>query len=161
MYDDRQFCNGHRTVAEGKPFAYLINGDLSREDNLRCVLEARASVGHSFLAGSAANEDELRAVSDRLAWALEHDYNPPRSFYGVGGMKIFRDLVWLTRGLMREDHRYYKAHGLYDFPQRRWPRMLGLCLLGSLMRSRRLRRVIGDRMNEGMLAPYKKILNKL
>ena len=62
---------------------------------------------------------------------------------------------------MMEDHRYYKAHGLYDFPQRRWPRMLGLCLLGSLMRSRRLRRVIGDRMNEGMLAPYKKILNKL
>ena len=161
MYDDRQFCNGHRTVAEGKPFAYLVNGDLSREGNLRCVLEARASVGHSFLAGFAANEDELRAMSDRLAWALEHDYNPPRSFYGVGGMKIFRDLVWLTRGLMMEDHRYYKAHGLYDFPQRRWARMLGLCLLGSLMRSRRLRRVIGDRMNEGMLAPYKKILNKL
>ena len=25
MYDDRQFCNGHRTVAEGKPFAYLVN----------------------------------------------------------------------------------------------------------------------------------------
>ena len=160
MYDDRQFCNGHRTVAEGKPFAYLVNGDLSREDNLRCVLEARASVGHSFLAGFASNEDELRAVSDRLVWALEHGYNPPRSFYGVGGMKIFRDLVWLTRGLMIEDHRYFKAHGLYDFPQKRRARMLGLCLLGSLMRSRKLRRVIGDRMNEGMLAPYKKLLKK-
>ena len=161
MYDDRQFCNGHRAVAEGKPFAYLVNGDMRREENLRTVLEARASVGHSFLAGFASNAEELRAVSLRLAWALEHQYNPPRSFYGVGGMKIFRDLVWLMRGVMREDHLYYKTHGLYDFPQKRWPRMLGLSLLGALLRSRRVRRLIGDKMNEGMLAPYKKVLEKL
>ena len=161
MYDDRQFCNGHRTVAEGKPFAYLINGDMSREDNLKTVLEARASVGHSFLAGFASDADSLRALSLRLSWALEHGYNPPRSFWGVGGMKIFRDLVWLMRGMMREDHLYYRAHGLYDFPQRRWPRMLGLSALGVLLRSRRLKRLIGDKMNEGMLAPYKKVLEKL
>jgi hypothetical protein len=64
------------------------------------------------------------------------------------------------RGMMREDHLYYKAHGLYDFPQRRWPRMLGMQVLGALLRSQRIRRLIGDRMNEGMLAPYKKILNE-
>ena len=161
MYDDRQFCNGHRTVAEGKPFAYLVNGDLSGEENLKCVLEARASVGHSFLAGFASDAEGIRALTLRLAWALEQGYTPPRSFYGVGGMKIFRDLVWLMRGMMREDHLYYKAHGLYDFPQRRWPRMLGLCLLGALLRSPRMRRAIGDRMNEGMLAPYRKILDEL
>jgi len=160
MYDDRQFCNGHRTVAEGKPFAYLVNGDLKGEENLRTVLKARADVGHSFLAGFANDADTIRDVSLRLAWALEQGYTPPRSFYGVGGMKIFRDLVWLMRGMMREDHLYYKAHGLYDFPQRRWPRMLGMQVLGALLRSRRIRRLIGDRMNEGMLAPYKKILNE-
>lgn len=159
MYDDRQFCNGHRTVAEGKPFAYLVNGDMSREENLRTVLEARASVGHSFLAGFAYDTDGIRDVSSRLSYALEQGYNPPRSFYGVGGMKIFRDLVWLMRGMMREDHLYYKAHGLYDFPQKRWPRMLGMSVLGALLRSPRVRSQIGDRMNEGMLAPYKKILN--
>lgn len=160
MYDDRQFCNGHRTVAEGKPFAYLVNGDLSREENLKTVLKARADVGHSFLAGFASDADEIRDVSLRLAFALENGYNPPRSFYGVGGMKIFRDLVWLMRGMMWEDHLYYKFHGLYDFPQRRWPRMLGMRVLGALLRSPRVRRLIGDRMNEGMLAPYKKILDK-
>ena len=160
MYDDRQFCNGHRTVAEGKPFAYLVNGDLDREENLKTVLKARADVGHSFLAGFAANADEIRDVTLRLAYALENSYNPPRSFYGVGGMKIFRDLVWLMRGMMWEDHLYYKSHGFYDFPQRRWPRMLGMRVLGALLRSQRVRRLIGDRMNEGMLAPYKKILDK-
>ena len=159
MYDDRQFCNGHRTVAEGKPFAYLVNGDLGGEENLKTVLKARADVGHSFLAGFASDADEIRDVSLRLAYALEQGYTPPRSFYGVGGMKIFRDLVWLMRGMMREDHLYYKSHGLYDFPQKRWPRMLGMCMLGALLRSPRVRRLIGDRMNEGMLAPYKKILN--
>ena len=161
MYDDRQFCNGHRTVTEGKPFAYLVNGDMRREENLRTVLEARADVGHSFLAGVASDAQELRALSARLTWTLENGYNPPRSFYGVGGMQIFRDLVWVMRGMMRADHRYFNAHGLYDFPQRRWPRMLGLSILGALVRRRRVRRLIGDKMNEGMLAPYKKILDKL
>ena len=160
LYDDRQFCNGHRTVTEGKPFAYLVNGDMGREENLRTVLEARASVGHSFLAGYASDADEIRTVSMRLAYALEHGYHPPRNFYGVGGMKIFRDLVWLMRGLMREDHLYYKAHGLYDFPQKRRLRMLGISFLGALLRNRRVRRLIGDKMNEGMLAPYKKVLDK-
>ncbi len=161
MYDDRQFCNGHRTVAEGKPFAYLVSGHMAGEENLRTVLEARASVGHSFLAGVADDGGDLQALALRLAYALEHGYNPPRNFYGVGGMKIFRDLVWQMRGMMRADHLFYKAHGLYDFPQKRWPRMLGLSILGALMRSPKIRRLIGDRMNEGMLAPYKKLLDSL
>ena len=160
LYDDRQFCNGHRTVAEGKPFAYLVNGDMRGEENLTAVLQARASVSHSFLAGIATDAEELRAVSLRLAFALERHYAPPADFYGVGGMKVFRDLVWLMQGMMREDHLYYQSHGLYDFPQRQWPRMLGLRILGALLRSRWLRSLIGDRMNEGMLAPYKKIVEK-
>ena len=32
-------------------------------------------------------------------------------------MKIFRDLIWMMRGLMKADHEFYKAHGMYDFPQ--------------------------------------------
>ena len=158
MFDDRQFCNGHRTVTEGKPVGYLCLGDIGCESNLLTVLEARCSVAHCFYAGTAHDADSIRTLSARLAWALAHGYNPPRDFYGVGGMKIFRDLVWLARGIMLEDHRYYRANGLYDFPQKRWPRMLGLRLLGIMLSSRRLRRLIGDRMTEGMLAPYKKVL---
>jgi hypothetical protein len=36
-----------------------------------------------------------------------------------------------------------------------------MCLLGSIMRKPAIRRHIGDRFNEGMLAPYKKELDKL
>ena len=35
LYDDRQFCNGHRTVTMGKPVGYLISGDPDREPNLK------------------------------------------------------------------------------------------------------------------------------
>ena len=160
MFDDRRFCNGHRTLSEGKPVAYLCLGDCGDEHNLTTVLEARAQVEHAYLAGVASDAESIRDTAARMAWALENAYVPPRNFYGVGGMKIFRDLVWLMRGMMREDHRFYRAHGLYDFPQKRWPRMLGIGLLGAVMRSRRLRRLVGKKMNDGMLAPYQAVIER-
>ena len=39
LYDDRQFCNGHRTVTMGKPVGYLVDGDLRAEENLRTLME--------------------------------------------------------------------------------------------------------------------------
>ena len=33
MFDDRQFCNGHRTVTMGKPVGYIIDGHLSALDS--------------------------------------------------------------------------------------------------------------------------------
>jgi len=161
MFDDRQFFCGSRALLEGRPIACLVNGEMGPEENLRTVLEARAALGKSFFAGFASGAEELRTLSARLAWALEHRYAPPRSFYGVGGSKLLRDGTWQMQGLLRADHLYYKTRGLYDFPQRQWGRMLGLRLLGALLRSRRMRRLFGGRMNEGMLAPYQKVLDRL
>ncbi len=157
-YDDRQFCNGHRTVTEGAPVGYIVNGGLAAEENLRMVIEARAQVGGNFLAGVATDEETLKALASRLAYALECHYAPPRNFYGVGGMKIFRDLIWLMRGLMKADHQFYKAHGVYDFPQKQRGRMLKMCFLGALVRDPRVKAKMGNRMNEGMVAPYRKVL---
>ena len=44
-FDDRQFCNGHRTVTHGTPIAYLISGDYRYESNLRMIIEGRSEVG--------------------------------------------------------------------------------------------------------------------
>ncbi len=65
LYDDRQFCNGHRTVTMGMPMAYIVNGDLEAESNLKTVMEARCDVGHNFFAGAATNAAELEAVSKK------------------------------------------------------------------------------------------------
>lgn len=157
-YDGRQFCNGHRTVTEGMPFGYLVNGGLDGEPNLRIVIEARCEVGHNFLAGAAGDHPGISMMSRRLAYALEHRYVQPRNFYGVGGMKIFRDLIWMMRGLMKADHQFYKAHGIYDFPQKHRGKMLMMCFLGAMVRNPRINAKMGNKMNEGMVAPYKKVI---
>ena len=165
MYDDRNFCNGHRTVTIGMPVGYLISGNYAEEANLQTIVEARAQVGSNFLAGVATDEDDTDAAIDllsaRLCYALEHKYVPPQNFYGIGGMKVFRDLIWLMQGMMRADHKFYKAHGQYDFPQKQWPRMLAMYAVGTLLANPKLKARAGGAMTEGMLMPYKKVLDKL
>ena len=165
MYDDRQFCNGHRTVTIGMPVAYLISGSLSKEENLRTIIEGRAQVGHNILAGIATNEADTDGSIDRLAaslaYSLEHKNTTPQNFYGVGGMKIFRDLIWQMRGFMRADHKFFKSHGQYDFPQKQWPKSLAMYLVGFLMANPRVHQKMGNKMNEGMLMPYKKVLDEM
>ena len=165
MYDDRQFCNGHRTVTMGMPFGYLVSGNLSEEENLRMIIEARAQVGGNFLAGVATDETDPDAEIDRLAktldYAIENEYVPPQNFYGIGGMKIFRDLIWQMQGMMKADHKFYKSHGQYDFPQKKWPRMLAMYAVGAMIGNPKIKEKMGNKMNEGMLMPYKKLLESL
>ena len=165
MFDDRQFCNGHRTVTMGKPVGYLVEGDLANEPNLITLMEARAQVGGNFLAGIAVSgtdmEREVNQLALRICYAADHAYNPPKNFYGVGGLKIFRDLIYQMQGMMKEDHRFYKEHGFYDFPQKRKGTILGMYLVGAMMSNKKLRRKLGNKMTEGMLMPYKKILEKI
>ena len=161
-YDDRQFCNGHRTVTMGMPVGYLISGNYSLEGNVQTVVEGRAQVGGNFLAGVATDETDPDAQIDRLAkslcYALDNRYAPPQNFLGVGGMKIFRDLIWLMQGMMKADHKFYKAHKQYDFPQKKFGTMLKMYLVGALISSPKVKAKMGNAMNEGMLMPYKKLL---
>ena len=165
LYDDRQFCNGHRTVTMGMPIGYLVSGDYSREFNLQTIIEGRAQVGTNFLAGVATDEfDPDRAIDDlaqNLHYALENRYVPPQNFYGIGGMKIFRDLIWQMQGMMKADHKFYKEHGQYDFPQKQWPTMLKMYLVGFLISNPKVKAKMGNAMNEGMIAPYKKVLDNM
>lgn len=164
MYDDRNFCNGHRTVTIGMPVGYLISGNYSRETNLQTILEARAQVGSNFLAGVATDEQnpdgEIDKLCAKLEYALTWKYLPPQNFYGIGGMKVFRDLIWLMQGMMKADHKFYKAHGQYDFPQKQWPKMLAMYAVGAMLGSKRLKAKMGSAMNEGMLMPYNKVLEQ-
>lgn len=163
QYDDRQFCNGHRTVTRGMPVGYLVSGNYSREENLRTIIEARCEVGGNFLAGVATDETdpdgEIRRLAETLTYALDHRYVPPANFYGVGGMKIFRDLIYLMQGMMKADHRFYKSHGQYDFPQKKKGTVLKMYAVGALLSSPQALARMGNQMNEGMIAPYRKVVD--
>lgn len=147
-YDDRRFCNGHRTVTMGTPFGYLINGDLSKEENLRTVIEARAQVGGNYLAGVATNEADatvaIENMTKELVWSIRNKYTQPANFYGVGGMKIFRDLIWQMQGMMKADYKFYKENRQMDFPQKQPGRMIFMYLAGAVMGNEKFRKKMGE-----------------
>lgn len=165
LYDDRNFCNGHRTVTVGMPVGYIVSGRYSEENNLRTVVEARCETGGNFLCGVATDESNTDSCIDTLAksleFALETEHTAPKNFYGVGGMKIFRDLIYQMRGMMRADHKFYKKQGIYDFPQKKKLTSLKMYLVGMLLSNEKILAKIGNKMNDGMLMPYEKMFKKM
>ena len=118
--------------------AYLISGDYRYENNLRMIIEGRSEVGGNYLCGVATDEgntaSDIRTLADSVVLALEKKLTrPTANFYGVGGMKIFRDLIYVMQGLMKADHKFYKQNGIYDFPQKQKKRILQMKLVGTLI----------------------------
>ncbi len=166
MFDDRQFCNGHRTVTIGMPMGYIISGDFSKEENLRVILEARANVGQNIYLGAATDEADtarsIETLAARLEYALENKNTTPQNFYGVGGMRIFRDLIYEMQGMMQADHKFYKNHGIYKtFPQRKKATILKMYRVGMLLKNKKLKAAAGGKMTEGMLMPYRKVIDNI
>lgn len=165
LYDDRQFCNGHRMMTIGMPLGYLVKGSLKDEPNLRMIMEARAQVGRNVLCRIVSDdcgEGEIRKLADEIVFALDRRIEEPQNFYGVGGTKIFRDLIWQMRGLMKADHKFYREHGVYDdLPQRHIGKMLQMKLIGFLFNNKKMRKKMGNRLNEGMVMPYRKIIDSI
>ena len=164
-FDDRQFCNGHRTVTHGTPIAYLISGAYQYESNLQMIIEGRSEVGGNYLCGVATDEgDTARAIqtlADQFTFAMKRGLTRPANFYGVGGMKIFRDLIYVMQGLMQADHKFYKKQGIYDFPQKQKGRILFMKLVGSAMANQKIKEKMPGELSDYILMPYQKVLEKV
>ncbi len=124
---DRRFFNTHSPTLLGKQFGFLISGPLSQIPNLRETLEAFVEFQHSNLVGIVTDEYPdsttidtfLEHLARQLIYCAEQKYLKPATFLGVGAMKVFRDEIWgHLRFVFQADHRYYQAHGFYDFPQK-------------------------------------------
>ena len=146
------------------PVGYLVSGAYHDESNLQTILEGRAQVGQNPLAGIATDETDPNAAIDQMAATLERmlntRYHQPKNFYGVGGMKIFRDLIYQMQGMMKADHRFYKQHGEYDFPQKKKGLIMKMYLVGALLSSPNIKAKMGNKMNEGMIGPYRKVVEE-
>ncbi len=168
IYEDRQFCNGHRPVLLGMPVGYILSGDYGRETNLRDLVELRAEVGHNFLAGVASDEScntdtvkqSIENLAKQTAYALENKLILPQNFSGVGGMKVLRDLVYEMQGLMKEDYRFYKRHNFFDFPQKQVKNIIKMKMFGFLL-SLPYAKKYRNRMYHYILEPYKKVIRDL
>lgn len=163
-FDDRQFCNGHRTVTQGTPAAYLLSGDYSYESNLRMIIEGRCEVGGNYLCGVVTDEGDTAAdigtLADALVFSLEKKLTRPANFYGVGGMKIFRDLIYVMRGMMKADHKFYKEHGFYDFPQKQVKRIMQMKLVGAMISIPSIQKKMKGQMDHYIIGPYEEVVKK-
>ncbi len=163
-YDDRQFCNGHRLVTHGMPVGYIIAGPYQRENNIKILVEGRSEVGGLYLAGVATDEldtqQSIANLAKSLEYCLEHPMDKPKNFYGAGGTKIFRDLVYLMQGIMRRDHEFYKQHGIYDFPHKKQLKILQMKLIGFVMNVPSVQKKIKGQMNKIILTPYEKMIDE-
>lgn len=125
---DREFFWNHTPSLVGKQRGYIISGPLSQNPNLIQILEAISMVRQDAIhvdmitdeCGNSTEIDaQLQSLAERLISYSIKGCIKPQNFLGVGGHKIFRDDIWgRLRMVWQADHRYYKKHGKYDFPQK-------------------------------------------
>lgn len=67
----------------------------------------------------------------------------------------------MMQGLMKADHEFYKKNGFYDsFPKKHKVKTAAMYLVGGMMKNQKIRKKIGGRMTEGMVMPYKAVIEK-
>lgn len=166
---DRSFFNGHTPALKGKQIGFVISGPFNQIANLREILKASVEMQHCGLAGfvsdDAAGSDEINAALQTLASCAASQsklgYLSPPTFYQVAGTKLFRDAIWgRLRVVFQADHRYYKEHGMYNFPQKyyKWRAINGI--LSTLMKIPAFRREFNKRVKQEMIKPCANALKR-
>ncbi len=130
QFYDRAFFWNHTPSLVGKQIGYLISGPISQNHNLIEILEAYATTRQDAnfvgiltdeIADSISLDKQIQSFARQLLYFSERDYIRPQNFLGVGGHKVFRDEIWgPIRMIWQADHRYFRKHGKYDFPQKRY-----------------------------------------
>jgi len=170
MFFDRSFFNGHVPTWTGKQVGFIISGPLSQIPNLRQILESWVQMEQASLVDFITDEYEdsaqidalLQSLAERVVTFADENYIKPATFLGVGGRKIFRDDIWgRLRFPFQADHKYYRKHGIYDFPQKDRKARITNTILILLTKIPKMRKEIySKRMKEESIKPLQKVVEK-
>ncbi|MBN1364814.1 MAG: NAD(P)H-dependent oxidoreductase [Syntrophaceae bacterium] len=166
---DRSFFNGHTPALQGKQVGFVIAGPFNQIANLREILKASIDMQHCNLVGFVSDDlgssseinAALQTMASNAALQGKVGYIQPPTFYQVAGTKLFRDAVFgRLRVVFQADHRYYKEHGMYNFPQKyyKWRMINGI--LGMLMKIPAFRREFFKRVKAEMIKPTANALKR-
>ena len=164
---DRSFVKGHCPLAEGATFGFLISGPLRQLPDVREELEARPQMSAGTLAGIVTDEDGDAEMTTALIGQLAADiardvetgYCPPPTFLGVGGHMIFRDLIYRMSGIFQADDRYFRSHGLYDYPHKEYKNRLQNFALKALFHAGAIRKKFYSMAKVEPAKAYQKIVD--
>lgn len=173
VFIDRMFYRGHTPAFRDCQVGVLVSGPWRQRPNLQEVLRAYFEVQQAHLAGVVSDEgldqgaradlgevvdEQIAALVERLVRLARAGYQPPRTFRGFAGQKVFRDAMYgRYRFPFAADHAYYKAHDYYDFPK-------ASCrtrFMAWLARFKFFRREAKRRMVSGMVTPFDRLLARL
>ena len=169
-YLERTFNRTHQPTLTGKQVGFIISGPLSQNHNTREILqaytEAMGGCNAGFVTDECADNSRISAEIENLlhqtASRAAAGVTMPKSFLGVGGAKIFRDDIYShLRFVFQADHKYYKKHGLYDFPQKNLKIrfITGVAML--LTKVPPMRKLIRQKLRPGMITPYKRLFERV
>jgi multimeric flavodoxin WrbA len=163
---DRAFFNTHTPSLQGKQIGFIISGPLRQLPNLRQIFEAYTQWQQANLVSIVTDEHTdsgnidilLQEMATRSVEYRRQQYSTPATFLGVGGSKIFRDEIWGNlRFPFEADHQFYKANGMYDFPQRDYVTRIRNLFFRLMIKIPAIRREIySEKMITNMVKPYKK-----
>ena len=168
QFFDRSFFLGHTPGLGGRQICFVIAGPFHQIPHLKEALTAWADNGGShaqFVTDEVTSSGELDALLDampaRLVRCAEAWYIPPRTFYAIGGHKIFRDRIYGgMRIAFQADYRYYREHGMFDFPQGNLKTRLFNAVLIPLTRIPGFRKKVFADMKHHMIQPFAKVLDR-
>ena len=170
LFFDRSFFNTHIPSFSGKQIGFIISGPLIQTPDLREILQGYAEMQEANLAGIVTDEfgdsEQIDSLLDEFGGKLvrysKEEYVQPQTFLSVAGVKLFRDTVWgKLRPIFMADHRYYKKHGRYDFPQHDLKGRLSNAVLCPLMKIPAFRKKVQEQMKKGGVPPeFKKVLEE-
>ncbi|WP_261597743.1 NAD(P)H-dependent oxidoreductase [Methanoculleus formosensis] len=164
QFFDRSFSNGHVPAFAGKQIAYLVEGPLGHLATLREVLDGLAAMEGANLAGIVTSESgetdaALHTLAERSVRLADRGYIAPPTFPAVAGHKIFRDEIWGgMRAIFKADDRYYRQHGLYDFPTRDYRQRIVTRATSLAMSIPAVRRDVVKNMPDYMIQPLEKAI---
>jgi len=166
---DRSFFNGHTPFLKDKQIGFVITGPFSQICNLHEIFDASIEIQHASLVGFVSDDMgspaeinvALQNIASRSVAQSKLGYIPPPTFYQVAGKKIFRDAVWgRLRVVFQADHRYYKEHGMYDFPQKNYKWRIINSTLVMLTKIPAVRREFIKRVKKEMIKPCANVVKK-
>lgn len=166
QFYDRRFFNTHQPIFVGKQLAFCLSGPLQQIPNLRHILTSFVQFDGSnvgdFITDEAVSSEEIdaqiEAMAARLVRQAELSYVQPMSAPAVTGRMVFRDHIWGSlRFVFQGDHRYYRQHGWYDFPQRDWRMRLVNALMIPFSHIPSVKRQIQQNMKSMMIQGYQRV----
>jgi multimeric flavodoxin WrbA len=167
LFFDRGFFMNHVPIFTGKQMGCLVAGPLGQLATLRQILEGYVETQQANLVGIVTDEcgnsqeldRQLEGFAGRLIDYAAVGYIRPPTFVSVAGRKLFRDEIWAgLRFLFRQDHRYCKTHGLYDFPRRSFRTRIVDTGFTLLLMIPAFKREFRKRIREEMIKPLQKVV---